>query len=227
MRAEFEQVQARVRDRTDRVGSRQTGSRDETASAAGDQLRDVQQQRDQIVDLGEGGTCPICARPLGTHFRSVLEVLDTQIETITVDGKYFRARIEQLAAMPPEVAALDERRRQLPEQLAKLERRLAKAQAAVQEMAVLVRDLEAKEKRRDVAGARAVDDCRALRRSAPRRGAGRRLQRLAPLAARAATLADAARARAARSTQEARTCPARPSRHRCSRRGPVRLDARR
>ena len=73
--------------------------------------RDVQSQRDQIVDLGESGTCPICARPLETHFRTVLDVLDTQIETITVDGKYYRARIEQLAAMPPEVKELDDRRR--------------------------------------------------------------------------------------------------------------------
>ncbi|HXD47785.1 MAG TPA: SMC family ATPase, partial [Gemmatimonadaceae bacterium] len=37
-----------------------------------DQLRDVERQREHIVELGESGTCPICARPLGTHFRSVL-----------------------------------------------------------------------------------------------------------------------------------------------------------
>jgi len=94
-----------------------------------DQLRDVNAQREQIVELGESGTCPICARPLGTHFRTVLEVLDTQLETITVDGKYYRARIEQLEATPPQVESCDERRRTLFDAQAKLERRLAKVQA--------------------------------------------------------------------------------------------------
>ena len=106
-----------------------------------------EQQREQIVELGENGTCPICARPLETHFRDVLEVLDAQIESITVDGKYYRARIEQLAGIPPEVAALDERRRQLFDEVGKLERRLAKVQAAVQELGGADRDVAAKEER--------------------------------------------------------------------------------
>jgi exonuclease SbcC len=50
--------------------------------------------------------------------------------------------------MPAPIAALDERRRQLPEQVTKLERRHAKAHAAVQEMTTLVRDLEVKAQRR-------------------------------------------------------------------------------
>ena len=83
MRAEFEQVQAQFETgRTEWVRDKQEAETKREALLA--QLKDVQQQRDQIVDLGEGGICPICARPLGTHFRSVLEVLDTQIETITV-----------------------------------------------------------------------------------------------------------------------------------------------
>ena len=148
VRAELEQVQAKFEAaQTDWVRDKQEAETKRQALI--DQLRDVQQQRDQIVDLGEGGICPICARPLGTHFRSVLEVLDAQIETITIDGRYFRGRIDQLAVMPPEIVTLDERRKQLPEQIAKLERRLAKAQAAVQEMAGLVRDIEGKERRRE------------------------------------------------------------------------------
>ena len=34
-----------------------------------DQLHDVEQQRTHIVELGEEGVCPTCARPLGDHFR--------------------------------------------------------------------------------------------------------------------------------------------------------------
>jgi DNA repair protein SbcC/Rad50 len=153
-----------------------------------DQLRDVEHQREHIVELGESGTCPICARPLGTHFRSVLEVLDTQIESITVDGKYFRARIEQLEATPAEVAAFDERRRAAFENTGKLERRLAKIQAGVQELATLVRDVAAKDERlaalrRELSAITASYD--AARHAEVRA----QVERLTPLAARATKLA--------------------------------------
>ncbi|HET7372571.1 MAG TPA: SMC family ATPase [Gemmatimonadaceae bacterium] len=152
-----------------------------------DQLRDVQKQREQIVELGEGGTCPICARPLGTHFRSVLEVLDTQIETITVDGKYFRARIEQLDALPPEIKALDERRRLLFENVGKLERRLAKIQAAVQELGALRQDLTTKRERQ--AAVLAELETISVSYDAVRHGEVRAaVERLTPLAAQATKL---------------------------------------
>jgi DNA repair protein SbcC/Rad50 len=111
------------------------------------QVLDVKEQRDQIINLGENGTCPICARPLGTHFRQVLDLLENQIETITFDGKYYRSRMEQLAATPPEIVALTERRTELSEQVRTFERGLAKMQAEVQELRGLTRDLDAKEKR--------------------------------------------------------------------------------
>ena len=152
-----------------------------------EQLQDVQRQREQIVELGEGGTCPICARPLGTHFRSVLEVLDQQIESITVDGKYYRGRIEQLQQMPPELGALDERRRAIFENIAKLERRLAKVQAAVQELTTLTRDLGSKEERY-VARTRELASI-AVEYDAGRHAEVRSLvERLTPLADRATKL---------------------------------------
>ena len=152
-----------------------------------EQLQDVQRQREQIVELGEGGTCPICARPLGTHFRSVLDVLDQQIESITVDGKYYRGRIEQLQQTPPELGALEERRRAIFENITKLERRLAKVQAAMQEMATLTRDLGAKEERY-VALSRELASI-AVEYDAARHAEVRALvERLAPLADRATKL---------------------------------------
>ena len=152
-----------------------------------DQLRDVQKQREQIVELGEGGTCPICARPLGTHFRSVLEVLDSQIETITIDGKYFRARIEQLDAMPSEIKELDDHRRQLFENVGKLERRLAKVQAAVQELTALRQDLDAK-RERQMAVSRELETI-AVSYDAARHAEVRAIvERLTPLAGQATKL---------------------------------------
>jgi len=145
-RAELEQAQRELEERrTDWVRDQQEAETKRQSLL--DQLQDVQRQREQIVELGEGGTCPICARPLGTHFRSVLEVLDQQIESITVDGKYYRGRIEQLQQTPPELGALDERRRAIFDNIGKLDRRLAKVQAAVAELATLTRDLGTKEER--------------------------------------------------------------------------------
>ena len=186
-RAELEQAQREFEERqTDWVRDQQEAETKRQSLL--DQLHDVQRQREQIVELGEGGTCPICARPLGTHFRSVLEVLDQQIESITVDGKYYRARIEQLQQTPPELVALDERRRAIFENISKLERRLAKVQAAVQELTTLNRDLNVKEERY-VALSRELASI-AVEYDASRHAAVRALvDRLAPLAERATKLA--------------------------------------
>jgi exonuclease SbcC len=152
-----------------------------------EQLMDVQRQRDQILELGENGICPICARPLETHFRTVLDVLDGQIETITIDGKYFRARIEQLATMPAAVAAFDEKRRVLAEQVRQLERGLATLAAQVQELRVVTRDVESKEKRRDALIAELGEI--AVEYDAARHAELKALvERLVPLAARATRL---------------------------------------
>jgi exonuclease SbcC len=176
---EFERVQTDwVRDKQEAETKRQS---------LVDQLGDVRRQREQIVELGENGTCPICARPLETHFRTVLEFLDSQIETITVDGKYFRARIEQLEAMPPEVKAFDEQRRQLFDTVGKLERRLAKVQAAVQELAGLTRDIASKDERHAVV--RREMETIAVSYDAARHEHVRQLiERLTPLSVRAAKL---------------------------------------
>ncbi|HEY4130917.1 MAG TPA: SMC family ATPase, partial [Gemmatimonadaceae bacterium] len=177
--AQFEELQSEwVRDKQEAETKRK---------ALVDQLLDVERQRHQIVDLGENGICPICARPLESHFRSVLEVLDAQIDSITADGKYFRARMEQLAAMPVAVAEADERRRALFEAVGKLERRLARVQAAVQELSTVSRDVESKEQRRiALAGELALI---AVSYDATRHAAVRTLvERLTPLSDRATRL---------------------------------------
>ncbi|HEX8726271.1 MAG TPA: SMC family ATPase [Gemmatimonadaceae bacterium] len=111
------------------------------------QYAELRQQRETLVNLGEDGTCPTCARPLGDHYRNVLDLLDAQIETVQVDGNYYRQRIGQLEEMPEDVKALDDQRRRVFEETGKLERRLAKTQLAVQELAQLRKDIAAKEQR--------------------------------------------------------------------------------
>ncbi len=115
------------------------------------QFADLRQQRERLVAAGEEGACPTCARPLGGgHYQTVLDLLTDQAETVRVDGNYFKARLEQLEQMPPEVKALDERRRLLQQDVGLLERRLAKVQLAVQELQQVARDVSSKEQRQAV-----------------------------------------------------------------------------
>jgi len=113
------------------------------------QYGDVKQQRDKIVELGAEGVCPTCNRVLGTNFRGVVGQLGEQLETLRVDGNYYRDREEQLAAIPAAISSLEEQRRTLATSLAGLERKLAKVQAAVHELPTVTRDLTVKTERRD------------------------------------------------------------------------------
>jgi exonuclease SbcC len=151
------------------------------------QYAELKAQRDRIVDLGEEGACPVCTRPLDQHYRGVLEHFDDQLETMTVDGRFYNTRLEQLEEMPDEVKQLDDARRALTADVGTLERRLAKVQAAVQELSQLSRDIGAKEHRheavkRDLAAIPAGYD--GVRHSALRR----EVERLVPLNEKAARL---------------------------------------
>jgi exonuclease SbcC len=77
----------------------------------------------------------------------VVEHLDELIETVNVDGNYYKARVEQLEQMPDDVRELDEKRRALTQEVGTLERRLAKVQLAVQELGTIVREIAAKQQR--------------------------------------------------------------------------------
>ena len=111
------------------------------------QFTEAREQRERLVKAGEEGACPTCARPLGGHYRQVLELLDEQIETLRVDGAYYKNRIEQLGEMPDTVKVEDERRRLLTQDVSVLERRLAKCQLGVQELSTIAREIAAKEVR--------------------------------------------------------------------------------
>jgi DNA repair protein SbcC/Rad50 len=115
-----------------------------------EQYLELKQQRERLAAAGEEGFCPTCTRPLGVQLRSVLEMLDGQMETVRVDGNYYKGRLEQLLDMPDDVKALDERRRALFLEVATLERRMMKVQLAVQELSQLSGDIAVKEERQAV-----------------------------------------------------------------------------
>ncbi|HUQ45421.1 MAG TPA: SMC family ATPase [Gemmatimonadaceae bacterium] len=152
------------------------------------QYTEVKENRERLISLGEDGECPICERTLNDHYRTVLDHLDEQLDALVADGKYYKSRLEQLEEMPPEIRELDERRRTSFDEVGKLERRLAKVQLAVQELAQLARDLTARAQR--------FEQVRRDRELIPagydvaRHAAARReLERLRPLDARATRLA--------------------------------------
>ncbi len=99
-----------------------------------DQYRDLEAQRVRIREAGETGICPTCGRPLGVdHLRSVLELIETQLEEVRVNGQYFRARMDQLVAVPADLEAIDTRRRQLAEAVERGAQALAVATRSAEE----------------------------------------------------------------------------------------------
>jgi exonuclease SbcC len=111
------------------------------------QYADVQTRRESVEQLGPESPCPTCTRPLGESFRTVLDSLEEQLDTLRADGQYFRSRAKQLEGEPAAVAQLSERRRTLATEAQQLERRVVKCQAALQELASVDRDLTARRER--------------------------------------------------------------------------------
>ncbi len=104
-------------------------------------MTDYKKQRELLVNEGETGTCPICARPLGDHYRIVLDSIDEQLASIAENGRYFRARVEQLATMPADVAVLENTKKEIAEAIAKLEKKMTRIHLGVQELATVTADL--------------------------------------------------------------------------------------
>lgn len=111
------------------------------------QYAELRDQRERLVGLGDEGNCPTCMRPLRESFRTVLEMLDSQMETLVVDGNYFRSRLEQLEQIPEDVRILDEQRRAVFAEVGAQERGLANVQNEVREGVQLGRELRDKEPR--------------------------------------------------------------------------------
>ncbi|MDQ3699120.1 MAG: SMC family ATPase [Gemmatimonadota bacterium] len=111
------------------------------------QYQELKVQYDQLVAAGRDGVCPTCTRPLGDSYQGVMELLAEQMETVRVDGRYYKDRLEQLKHPPDDMAALDDRRRALYADVTAQERRLARVQVARAERAQLGTDVEEKSRR--------------------------------------------------------------------------------
>ncbi|MCU0625692.1 MAG: SMC family ATPase [Gemmatimonadaceae bacterium] len=98
------------------------------------QWRETKEQRDAIAVLGTEAPCPVCARPLGEKFTTMLEELDDRLATLRVDGTFFKQRYEQLQAAPADVQSTEERARQAEEEVRRLEGREARGEETIAEL---------------------------------------------------------------------------------------------
>ncbi len=74
-----------------------------------EQYKDVQEHLEHVRTAGPDGECPTCRRALAEEYDTVLAALQSQLEEIELNGRFFRQRHEQLAAEPEGV--VDARRR--------------------------------------------------------------------------------------------------------------------
>lgn len=112
------------------------------------QYTDVKEQRERVVSLGADGVCPTCNRTLGETYTAVVDALTEQLQTLQVDGQYYRDRSEQLAKAPPTIAALDEQRKTANAHVTQVQGRLAEIQVAVRDLPRVTRDIATKEEQR-------------------------------------------------------------------------------
>jgi DNA repair protein SbcC/Rad50 len=111
------------------------------------QHADLKVQLERLQALGADGVCPTCSRVLGESFDRVVSQMAEQLEAVTVDGKYFRSRVEQLELPPEEVKQLEEQHRALVEEASELERTLTRIQSSAQELGTVAREITLKEQR--------------------------------------------------------------------------------
>ena len=107
-----------------------------------EQYNDLKAQRDRVVAAGEAGACPTCGRALGNEYAGVLELLDSQLEQVRQNGQFYRARLEQLAEAPAELAQLEARRQELQSGVENEAQELAVATAAAEAAMALGKQLE-------------------------------------------------------------------------------------
>ncbi|MCZ6918023.1 MAG: SMC family ATPase [Gemmatimonadetes bacterium] len=98
-----------------------------------DQYKDLATHRKRILEAGADGQCPTCARPLGPEYESVLATLAAQLEEIKSNGKFYKARVKQLASEPEEVQASQRERKTAGKELEDRLRRTAESDANVRQ----------------------------------------------------------------------------------------------
>lgn len=177
---------------------REKADADASRRALLEQYRDLESQRQRVERAGPEGACPTCGRPLGREYQGVLELLAQQLEDVRQNGQYFRAKLDQLAFEPADVAELRLRMEAAKEAFEAYAQELAVAKAAADEAMELERQVHRLVERREgllaelaslLSGYDRAEHDTARQRVAELEAAARRAERLAGEADRVPALA--------------------------------------
>jgi exonuclease SbcC len=95
---------------------------------------ELKSQIAQLREAGPNGTCPICTRPLGREFDSVVGLLEDQLADVEQNGKWLRKRQTQLESKPQDLKEAEELVAALQTSAKAVADKLAKCQQAAQEI---------------------------------------------------------------------------------------------
>ncbi len=99
-----------------------------------DHYHELREQRHRLEHAGPEGDCPTCTRPLGAEYGNVMGLLDRQMEEVVSNGNFYKQRIEQLQAEPPELEELDRGRVAMEKELSGATAEVGRLEAQFQEV---------------------------------------------------------------------------------------------
>jgi DNA repair protein SbcC/Rad50 len=107
-----------------------------------DDYADIKAQYDKLRELGPDAPCPTCLRPLGASHAALLEELGDKLESLRVEGVYYKQRVEQLQVEPEALLTLDAARTEAENHLRTLERKDLRIEQALREQAEKLKEQE-------------------------------------------------------------------------------------
>ncbi len=115
-----------------------------------DRALELQEEMRRLRALGKEGVCPTCRRPLGDDHQRLLATMEEQWAELTQDGSWWRQRHDQLTQSPAALVDQENLLRETRERISDRERKLARCEAALQELEELQSDRREWAERRDL-----------------------------------------------------------------------------
>ncbi|MGQ0562596.1 MAG: AAA family ATPase [Gemmatimonadota bacterium] len=110
------------------------------------QLQEIEQQIDRLQAAGEAGSCPICTKPLGDEYGTVLEHLQLELEDRRNIIRWRNSREKQLAQRPEALVAAEQQLKQLQEQLERKAEREARCKKGIEDLERTTEEKQLEEK---------------------------------------------------------------------------------
>ncbi len=121
MREAEQRVQALEAEltRLERLRASAIAQADAEIKSVREQMRDIEEKRRQVESLGPDGACPVCTRPLGEDYTSVVKHFDAELETAE---RRLQAALSRKAEAERDTESIEEQRSLLQEARADLDR---------------------------------------------------------------------------------------------------------